>query len=168
MNTTSIQTSAGRGRARAPGRPRTTAKDRLFHLSTSLHRRIFRATKGRVLGRAMGMPVAELVTVGRRTGRERATMLAVPVLEADRLVLVASFGGDDRHPAWFLNLRANPSVRVTVAGSTRRPTARVATGAERAALWSRIVERYAGYARYQQRTERELPIVVLEGGRQQR
>ncbi|BCJ28113.1 nitroreductase [Actinocatenispora sera] len=116
----------------------------------------------------MGMPVAELVTVGRRTGRERATMLAVPVLEADRLVLVASFGGDDRHPAWFLNLRANPSVRVTVAGSTRRPTARVATGAERAALWSRIVERYAGYARYQQRTERELPIVVLEGGRQQR
>ncbi|BCJ37762.1 hypothetical protein Athai_52650 [Actinocatenispora thailandica] len=166
MNTTPLRTSAGTRRARSPGHPRTTVKDRLFHLSTALHRRIFRATRGRVLGRAMGMPVAELVTVGRRTGRERGTMLAVPVLDADRVVLVASFGGDDRNPAWFLNLRTNPSARVTVAGSTRRVTARTATGAERAELWSRIVERYAGYARYQQRTERELPIVVLESGRQ--
>lgn len=165
-----MHAAPGRSRADDSTRPRgglgRAVKDRLFRASTGLHRRVFRATRGRLLGRAMGMPVAELVTVGRRTGAARSTMLAVPVSDADRLVLVASFGGDDRNPAWYLNLRAEPAVRVTFRGSTRRMVARVASGAERAELWPRIVDRYAGYARYQQRTERELPIVVIEAGRQ--
>jgi deazaflavin-dependent oxidoreductase (nitroreductase family) len=139
-------------------------KDALFGASTSLHRAVFRASKGRVFGRVFGMPVAELITTGRRSGEERSTMLAVPIAEDGQLVLVASFGGDDRHPAWYLNLRANPRVRVTVAGSTRAMVARTATEEERAELWPRITAVFGGYARYQERTERSIPVVVLEPG----
>jgi deazaflavin-dependent oxidoreductase (nitroreductase family) len=61
------------------------------------------------------MPIVELVTNGRRSGKARATMLVVPIVDGGRLMLVASFGGDDRHPAWYLNFRSNPEVRVTIA-----------------------------------------------------
>ena len=89
-------------------------------------------------------------------------MLSVPIIEGDRLVLVASFGGDDRHPAWYLNLQANPEVRVTMAGSTHTMIARTATEEERAELWPQITSAYGGYARYQERTERQIPVVILE------
>jgi deazaflavin-dependent oxidoreductase (nitroreductase family) len=108
------------------------------------------------------MPLVELVTTGRRSGKERSTMLAVPIIDADRLVLVASFGGDDRHPAWYLNLQANPEVRATIAGTTRTMIARTATEEERVELWPQITSRYQGYARYQERTERPIPVVILE------
>jgi F420H(2)-dependent quinone reductase len=77
-------------------------------------------------------------------------------------VLVASKGGNPRNPAWFHNLRANPEVTVQV-GSKRRPVvARVATPEERTRLWPKVVEAYSGYAGYQRRTEREIPLVILE------
>jgi deazaflavin-dependent oxidoreductase (nitroreductase family) len=138
------------------------AKDALYKMSTDVHRAIFDASKGRIFGKAFGMPVAELVTTGRRSGRKRSTMLAVPIVDGDRLVLVASFGGDDRHPAWYLNLQANPEVRATIAGSTRTMIARTATEEERAELWPRITSVFEGYARYQERTERPIPVVILE------
>ena len=89
-------------------------------------------------------------------------MLAVPIIEGDRLVLVASFAGDDRQPAWYLNLKANPEVRATIAGSTPAMIARTATGEERASLWPRITAVFDGYARYQERTKRPIPVVILE------
>jgi deazaflavin-dependent oxidoreductase (nitroreductase family) len=138
------------------------SKDTLHRIATGIHRAVFRASRGRILGEVVGLPVAELVTIGRRSGKERSTMLAVPIVEADRLVLVASFGGDDRHPAWYLNLRANPQVRATIAGSTRVMVARTAADEERARLWPQITSRYHGYARYQQRTERLIPVVILQ------
>jgi deazaflavin-dependent oxidoreductase (nitroreductase family) len=141
---------------------RTKLKDALFKVSTAVHRAIFRASKGRIFGKAFGMPVVELVTTGRRSGKERSTMLAVPIIEGDRLVLVASFAGDDRQPAWYLNLKANPEVRATIAGSTRAMIARTATGEERASLWPRITAVFEGYARYQERTKRPIPMVILE------
>jgi deazaflavin-dependent oxidoreductase (nitroreductase family) len=141
---------------------RTKPKDALHKVSTGVHRAVFRASKGRIFGKAFGMPVAELVTTGRRSGKERSTMLAVPIIDGDRLVLVASFGGDDRHPAWYLNLRANPEVRATINGSTRAMIARVATEDERGDLWPRITAVFEGYARYQRRTERPIPVVILE------
>jgi len=144
------------------GPTRTKPKDALYKVGTGIHRALFNASKGRIFGKAFGMPVAELVTTGRRSGKERSTMLAAPIVEADRVVLVASFGGDDRHPAWYLNLRANPEVRVTVAGSTRAMIARTATEEERDELWPRITSVFEGYARYQGRTERPIPVVVLE------
>ncbi len=140
-------------------------KDTTFRLTTRLHGAVFRASNGRIFGRVLGMPVVELRTVGRRSGRQRSTMLTVPVVEHDRLVLVASFGGDERNPAWYGNVNANPRVTATFAGSTRTMIARIATEEERAQLWPRVVAVYSGYARYQQRAARTIPIVLLEPAR---
>ncbi|MGH3087583.1 MAG: nitroreductase/quinone reductase family protein [Rubrobacteraceae bacterium] len=161
-----IGTAAGAATAQAPdeGAWRVKPKDTLHKVGTAIHRAVFDVSKGRVFGKAFGMPVAKLVTTGRRSGRERSTMLAVPITDGDRLVLVASFGGDARHPAWYLNLRANPEVRVITAGSDRAMIARVATEDERAELWPRIAAVFGGYARYQRRTERPIPVVILEPG----
>jgi deazaflavin-dependent oxidoreductase (nitroreductase family) len=138
------------------------AKDAFYKMGTGIHRKIFNLSKGRIFARALGMPLIELVTTGRRSGKVRATMLSVPIVDGDRWVLVASFGGDDRHPAWYLNLQANPQVRVTMAGTTRTMNARIATEQEREKLWPKITATFEGYARYQQRTERQIPVVILE------
>lgn len=103
-----------------------------------------------------------LTTTGRRTGKKRSTMLTSPLSDDGRVVLVASYGGDARHPAWFLNLRAHPDVTVTMAGGERGMRARVAFDAEKAALWPSIVAAYNGYGAYQHRTDRDIPVVVLE------
>ncbi len=155
---------AAPGTARAlPSRPgRVEPKDALHKVGTGIHRAVFNASKGRIFGKAFGMPVVELVTTGRRSGKERSTMLALPITDGDRLVLAASFGGDDRHPAWYLNLRANPEVRVTIAGSTCPMIARTATEEEKAKLWPRITSVFEGYARYQRRTERPILLIILE------
>ncbi len=139
----------------------TDAKTLIAKTFIGVHQRIYRISGGRLLGSAKGMPVIELETIGRRSGKARATMLTAPVHSDDRLVIVASKGGDDHHPAWFLNLRDNPSVKVTMQGSTRPMTARVATSEEKAELWPQIVEANDGYAGYQRKTERDIPVVIL-------
>ena len=144
------------------GPTRMRFKDTLYKLATSIHRALFNVSKGRVFGKAFGMPVVKLVTTGRRSGKECSTMLAAPIVDSDRVVLVASFGGDDRHPAWYLNLQANPEVRVTIAGLARTMFARVATDEEKDELWPQITSRFQGYADYQKRTERPIPVVILE------
>jgi len=138
------------------------AKDALYKVATGIHRAVFNVSKGRIFGKAFGMPVIELITTGRKSGKERSTMLAAPIADGDRVVLVASYGGDDRHPAWYLNLRANPEVRVTSAGSTRSMITRIATAEEKDKLWPQITSRYQGYADYQKRTERPIPVIILE------
>ena len=148
-----------------PGRAAGTRRlleDRLSATSTRLHRAVFDASRGRVFGKAFGMPVVKLVTVGRKTGAERSTMLAAPIADRDRVVLVASNRGDDRQPAWYRNLQANPQVEVTLRGSTRTLTARTATEAERSTLWPQVTSVFDGYARYQARTTRTIPVVILE------
>ena len=70
-------------------------------------------------------------------------------------------GGDDNHPAWFLNLRANPRVKVTGNGETQPMTARVATEEEKAELWPQVTAAYPGYAGYQDKTDRDIPLVIL-------
>jgi deazaflavin-dependent oxidoreductase (nitroreductase family) len=138
------------------------AKALRFRILTGVHKALFRASRGRVGGRGGGMPMLMLTTVGRRSGRRRTTMLSTPVRDGERIVLVASYGGDDRHPAWFLNLRDHPEVDVTMAGRTRRLRARVLSADEKADVWPRIVRTYPGYGRYQERTARDIPVVVLE------
>lgn len=121
-----------------------------------------RATGGRLGWQLVGMPVLELTTVGRRTGRRRTVILTSPLQEDEALVIVASRGGDDRDPEWFLNLLANPRVDVARRGGRSSPmVARVATQEERDRMWPLIVARYAGYAGYQQRTKRNIPVVIL-------
>lgn len=127
------------------------------------HRAIFDASHGKVFGRVGAMPVVKLTTTGRKSGEPRTVMLTSPARTADgHLVIVASWGGDDRHPAWYLNLEADPSVEVTAEGRTFSAQARTATPTERDALWPTVVSTYDSYAGYQEATEREIPLVILD------
>jgi deazaflavin-dependent oxidoreductase (nitroreductase family) len=129
----------------------------------AVHRAVLLITAGRVGWRVAGMPVLELTTTGRRSGRPRTVILTSPVSVGDALVVVASRGGDDRNPGWFHNLQDDPAVQVAVGGGPARPMrARVATVAERDELWPRIVADHRNYADYQTRTDRVIPLVLLE------
>jgi deazaflavin-dependent oxidoreductase (nitroreductase family) len=109
------------------------------------------------------MPVVVLTTTGRRSGSRRATVLTAPVVEGERVVLVASYGGHSHNPHWFQNLLVHPDVGLSVGGKAERPMrARVADRSERGELWPRVVAAYPGYERYQRRTDRLIPLVVLE------
>lgn len=131
-----------------------------FKIANVVHRNLFEATKGRLGGTVAGMPALILETTGRKSGARRSSMLTAPIEEDGDIVLVASKGGDDRHPAWYLNLKANPDVTITMGGRTFAAVAREVTGDEKDALWPRIVERYKGYAGYKQRTDRDIPVIV--------
>ena len=137
-------------------------KDEIAKVVNVMHRSLFSATKGRVGGRIAGMPALILTTTGRKSGARRQTMLTAPIVEDGRVVIVASYGGDDREPSWALNVRANPDVDVTMDGGTKPMRAHVATAEERAELWPRVTSTYKGYAGYQTKTEREIPLVILE------
>ncbi|MGH8980729.1 MAG: nitroreductase/quinone reductase family protein [Acidimicrobiales bacterium] len=126
------------------------------------HRALLLLSGGRLLSRAFGMPVVELHTRGRRTGVDRVTMLTAPVVEGDRLVLVASKGGDDRDPDWYKNLVAHPEVSVIVDGTRRQLRARTASDEERTSLWPKVVASHKGYASYERRSSRTIPLVFLE------
>jgi deazaflavin-dependent oxidoreductase (nitroreductase family) len=127
------------------------------------HRILLGVSGGRVGWEAMGMPVLELTTIGRRSGEPRSVMLTSPLRDGESMVIVASRGGDDRHPAWFHNLSAEPKVEVAVKGGPKQTMiARVATPEERARLWPQVVEKFTNYAGYQKRTEREIPLVLLD------
>lgn len=129
----------------------------------AVHRMIQRVSGGKAGWRAASMPVVQLTTIGRRSGQPRTVLLTSPVQENGTIVVVASRGGDDQHPAWLHNLRANPQVSVVFAGQAERQmTARVADEQERARLWPKVVEVGKQYASYQNKTEREIPLVLLE------
>lgn len=127
-----------------------------------LHKTVFRASGGRLLSRGSGMPVLMLTTTGRKSGQKRTTMLTSPLQDGDRIMLVASNGGDARHPDWLLNLRADPHVEVTRDGTTRAMTAHIAGPEEKSELWPRIVADHRNYGGYQAKTSRDIPVVVLE------
>jgi deazaflavin-dependent oxidoreductase (nitroreductase family) len=137
-------------------------KDVYLKLVTRIHEAVFRASRGKLLNRGAGMPVLMLTTTGRKSGQARTTMLTSPLQDGDAIMLVASKGGDDRNPAWFLNLRDHPQVEVTMSGTTKPMTARVANADEKAVLWPRIVADHDNYAGYQAKTDRDIPVVVLE------
>ncbi|WP_165064774.1 nitroreductase/quinone reductase family protein [Marisediminicola senii] len=128
-----------------------------------VHRLLISATRGRLGWNAMGMPVLEVTTIGRRSGEARPTMLTAPLHKGGRYVIVASRGGDDRHPAWYLNMLDEPVVQVSVKGGPAEPmTARQATDDERSRMWPLITGKYPNYAGYQKRTTRQIPLVILE------
>lgn len=137
--------------------------DRILKLQNTLHRALLKLTGGRV-GRSLGgMPTLELTTTGRKSGRPHSVLLTAPIVDGDTLVVVASRGGDPIHPAWFLNLRDNPTVEVSVQQGPRKAmTAHIATPEERAELWPRVVAASDFYAGYQRKTTREIPLVLLK------
>src|SRR5260221_11411346 len=126
----------------------------------TVHRVLLKISGGRFGWEASNMPVLELTTTGRKSGQRRSVMLTSPLQEGTTLVVVASRGGDDTHPAWFLNLRANPQVEVAYQGKPARPMrARVADADERGRLWPLVVADHKNYAGYQTKTKREIPLV---------
>jgi deazaflavin-dependent oxidoreductase (nitroreductase family) len=137
-------------------------KDAIFKVVTGFHRLVFDVSKGKVAGKAMGMPVLKLTTIGRKSGEPRSTMLSTPLVEGDNVILVASYGGDDRDPMWFSNIVANPNVEVVMSGSSKKMRARVAEGDERTRLWEALTADHDNYAGYQRKTSRQIPVVVLE------
>jgi deazaflavin-dependent oxidoreductase (nitroreductase family) len=139
------------------------ASDVLFKTMNAAHRAVLAISGGRAGWRASNMPVLELTTTGRKTGRSHTVMLTSPVQDGATLVVVASRGGDDRPPAWFLNLEANPDVEVSFGGKPKQHMrARIATADERPELWQRITADHKNYAGYQTKTSREIPVVLLE------
>jgi len=101
-----------------------------------------------------------LTTMGRKTGQRRTT----PVLyleDGTGLIVVASFGGNDMHPAWYLNLEQCPEAEVIVKGERRRVIARKLTPEEKKLVWPRLVQLYPRFATFQQRTHREIPLMRL-------
>jgi deazaflavin-dependent oxidoreductase (nitroreductase family) len=137
-------------------------KDAQAKLMNRAHRLILTVSGNRVLAKPFGMPVVELHTTGRKSGLPRSCFLTTPVHDSDRVVLVASKGGDDRNPDWYRNLQSNPDGELVIDGARRKMHARTATADERAELWPKIVAAYKGYADYQKRTSREIPVVICE------
>jgi deazaflavin-dependent oxidoreductase (nitroreductase family) len=122
-----------------------------------LHSHLYRLLGGRGF---LNNNTLLLTTRGRKTGRE----VSIPLLyvaEGERLFIVASFGGNDRPPHWYLNLVANPDVGVEVSSHAGRYRARTVSEAEKSTVWPALLKMYPSYASYQQRTTRTIPVVEL-------
>lgn len=126
------------------------------------HARIYEATGGRIGHRIPGLPpVCLLDHTGARSGRKRTTPLLY-IEDGNTIVVVASKGGYERHPAWFHNLKAHPDTTVRLGTELRRVHARIADPDERERLWPKAVEAWPSYATYAARTPREIPLIILE------
>jgi deazaflavin-dependent oxidoreductase (nitroreductase family) len=124
------------------------------------HLALYRVSGGRLLGSVAGMPVLLLTTTGRRSRLPRTTPLTF-FRDGDDLVVIGSNGGADRAPDWLLNLREHPGAVVTIGTERLQVTAATAAPAERERLWPSITAAHAGYAGYQKRTLRPIPVVLL-------
>lgn len=121
----------------------------------------FRANDGRVGGQFEGAPLVLLTTTGRKTGNPHTT----PVMyraEGDRIFVFGSYAGSDEHPSWYRNLVEEPSVHVELGADAFNATAVVLQGEERDGVWERQASQYSGFANYQRRTERVIPVVELQ------
>jgi deazaflavin-dependent oxidoreductase (nitroreductase family) len=134
---------------------------RLWHEFTQAHVRTYRLSGGRIGGRFRGSPVLLVDHVGRKSGKKRTSPL-IYARDGDDLLIVASKGGSHKHPVWWLNLREHPETTVQVGSEKRRVLAREASAEEKERLWPVVVDVYAPYESYQQKTERDIPVIVLE------
>ena len=138
-------------------------KDLTLKAMNAAHRVLIAVSFGRIGWQLGGAPTLEQPTTGRRSGRLHTVLLTSPLRLGDAFVVVASRGGDDSHPAWYLNLVAEPRVQVSHGGGARLPMrARVMEAEERAEHWPAVTRSIGVYARYKSRTAREIPLVVLE------
>ena len=126
-----------------------------------LHAFVYERTNGLIGHRILGVPCLMLRTTGRRSGQTRVNSL-VYAKAGDRYIVVASKGGDPKHPVWYTNLVADPEVHVQVKGEKFAARARVAAGEERARLWDVMAAVWPDYNDYRTKTSREIPIVVLD------
>jgi deazaflavin-dependent oxidoreductase (nitroreductase family) len=126
-----------------------------------LHAGLYGLSGGRIGGRFGKAPILLLETTGRKSGKRRTTPLMY-VSDGESLVLVASNGGAPNHPAWYLNLQANPEAAAQVRSERRQLRARDATTEERERYWPQLAAIWPSYEDYQRKTTRKIPLVVLE------
>jgi deazaflavin-dependent oxidoreductase (nitroreductase family) len=129
-------------------------------LGSGVHTGVYRATGGKLFGRMGNGPILLLNTTGRKTGRKRTSPLLY-VMDGEDFVIIASKGGAPTHPAWYLNLKANPDATVEVGDRAVRVRAEEAYQEKKARLWQKMVEMYPTYDDYQVKTKREIPLLVL-------
>jgi deazaflavin-dependent oxidoreductase (nitroreductase family) len=122
---------------------------------------LYRATRGRLMGKVGRAPVLLLTTTGRKSGQLR-TAPVLYMADGDRFVVIGSNAGNQRTPAWAHNMRANPEAEIQVKGMKGKVNARVAEGEERADLWRRMNVHYGGFDDYRQKTDRDISVFVLE------
>ena len=132
----------------------------MFKVVSAVHVFVYRLTGGRFGGRMVGAPVLLLETVGRKSGKYRPTPLMY-LPDGENMVLVASKGGADKHPLWWLTLRRMRETQVRVGNKTMRVKVEAASAEERARLWPMANTMFSGYAQYQQKTTREIPLAIL-------
>ena len=127
----------------------------------SVHAWLYQKTDGRIGSRFTGgAPVMLLTTRGRKSGLPRTSPLLY-LRDGERMVVVASTGGLPNHPAWYLNLQADPEVQVQIGDEKRAMRAETATREQKAKYWQRLIAVYPPYQAYQARTDRDLPVVIL-------
>lgn len=127
-----------------------------------IHTQLYRWTSGWVGCRLDGLDILLLTTTGKHSGLPRCVPLPF-FRDGSNYLLVASFGGNERNPAWYANLLANPRVELQDRAQRWSSDARVAQGTERARLWDLITYEFPRYLNYQARTPREIPVIVLDG-----
>ena len=126
-----------------------------------VHRIIYRLSGGRIFIRSLGCPVILLTTTGRKSGEPRtAPIFGFP--EGQSIVVVPSNAGKEHFPSWYLNLCANPQAQIQLGQDVRRLKAREATPEEYERLWPVLVSRYGGFEFYRERTDRRIPILILD------
>jgi deazaflavin-dependent oxidoreductase (nitroreductase family) len=133
---------------------------RLLKFISITHEFIYRASGGRLGANLLGRGMLLLITKGRKTGRDRTVPLQY-MPDGDDFVVIASSAGNPSHPAWYLNLKAQPAVEVQAGRTRLHMHAETATGEDRERLWAAAVDFYPGYAKYQKEVERTVPVVVL-------
>ena len=147
-------------------RPFTPAEERfgsfVIRYISKLNTLVYRASGGRIFGKWLrGAPVGLLIYRGRKSGRTLTTPLLY-LVDGDRIVIVASKGGMSHHPLWYLNLLAEPGCEFEIGATRKSYRARTATPEERSAYWPRLVAMYPDYDDYQARTDRQIPVAILE------
>ena len=125
------------------------------------HRWIYQASDGRIGSSFAGNKVLKVTTTGRKSGEPRSILIYY-FTHQDSYVIIGSNAGSDRHPAWYLNLQANPAAEIQVGRQRMNVIARTAVGEERERLWSEVVNKDPSYIEYQEMTDREIPVVVLD------
>lgn len=126
-----------------------------------IHRLVYEMTGGVVGRRLVANDMLLLTTIGRRSAKPHTVPLLY-IKDGDRFVVIASFGGRQHHPAWYLNLTANPNVELQIRNRRLAAVASTASSEDRSRLWPRITKTYRGYASYQTRTDRIIPVVFLD------
>ncbi|MBA3533647.1 MAG: nitroreductase family deazaflavin-dependent oxidoreductase [Ardenticatenales bacterium] len=133
----------------------------MTQIASPLHIFTYRLTGGKVGGTLMGENILLLTTTGRKTGKER-TLPLLYIPDGDRMVIVASNGGQARHPAWYFNLRQTPNATVEIGREKLAVRAQEAMGSERERLWALVTSRAPAYEQYREATTRQIPLMVLQ------